>query len=588
MSTPSEKPDETPDGLGAPPPPARYNFGPVMAPVAAGTAPPILAPASPPRPAAMPVPALAHVAPAPVPRLKNGALPAALAALALGFAADALFWGQMSGVNVPLFVGLLLAALAALSGREGARLEKRNLLFLAPPLAFFSLMIAVRASASLTALNVLTGVLLVALIASFGSGGGLSRLGVGGLLGAPFVAFGAALGGGVYLTAQAAGETRVDAGGRKKAGALLRGLLLAAPVVLVFGALLVSADAVFERLVSDLAGRLVPSAEAETLFGRAVGALSVAFLVGGGFFRVLAGRRRAESDSEARSSALAGSLGFTEGMVVLGSVAALFAAFVAVQFAYLFGGAGHVLSAPGLTYAEYARRGFAELNWTAVLTLALIGGLRGVTRREGVGQANGFRATATLLLGLTLLLLASAFQRMTAYEAAYGATETRLYVDGFIVWLGVAVVWFGATLWRESLGFGIGAFGCALGFAATMNAVNPDAVIAARNGVRYLEAQPAPSAYGRGGAVVGLDSCYMAGLSDDSVPAQLALLRRLPAGSAAKSRLGDGLAARLRRMRETEGEHAWPSANLARSRARQLLEQASKELPQNPSGDGCR
>ena len=48
-------------------------------------------------------------------------------------------------------------------------------------------------------------------------------------------------------------------------------------------------------------------------------------------------------------------LGFTEAAIVLGSVALLFAAFVAIQFRYFFGGQANI-TREGYTYADYARR----------------------------------------------------------------------------------------------------------------------------------------------------------------------------------------------------------------------------------------
>ena len=49
----------------------------------------------------------------------------------------------------------------------------------------------------------------------------------------------------------------------------------------------------------------------------------------------------------------------------------LFALFVAVQLAVLFGGDGYVRATAALTYAEYARSGFAQLVAVAALTLAV-------------------------------------------------------------------------------------------------------------------------------------------------------------------------------------------------------------------------
>ena len=53
-------------------------------------------------------------------------------ALVLGWGADRLFYGQWPGLAVPLFVALLLGALALLARLEGAPLARRNL-WIVPP-----------------------------------------------------------------------------------------------------------------------------------------------------------------------------------------------------------------------------------------------------------------------------------------------------------------------------------------------------------------------------------------------------------------------------------------------------------------------
>src|SRR5207249_11136508 len=65
-------------------------------------------------------------------------------------------------------------------------------------------------------------------------------------------------------------------------------------------------------------------------------------------------------------------LGAVEVGVVLGLLDALFLGFVCVQVRYLFGGAAWVTATGGLTYAEYARRGFFELSWATALALPLL------------------------------------------------------------------------------------------------------------------------------------------------------------------------------------------------------------------------
>ena len=53
----------------------------------------------------------------------------------------------------------------------------------------------------------------------------------------------------------------------------------------------------------------------------------------------------------------------------------MFLAFIVVQLRYFFGGAAQVEVVPGLTYADYARRGFFELVPLGVRDYLIIAGL---------------------------------------------------------------------------------------------------------------------------------------------------------------------------------------------------------------------
>src|SRR5688500_18483594 len=79
-------------------------------------------------------------------------------ALALGCAWDALFYGRALGLQWPLFAAALVGLLIA------ARRDRSTLL-LALPLLFFASMVAVRANATLTTLNVLATLGLLGLLA---------------------------------------------------------------------------------------------------------------------------------------------------------------------------------------------------------------------------------------------------------------------------------------------------------------------------------------------------------------------------------------------------------------------------------------
>lgn len=435
-----------------------------------------------------------------------------IVALGLGAAGDFWVYGQELGLGVTLFLLALPVALGILLHHHRVRPQWASVAPLVVAYAFFAVMLTVRASEFVTGLNLLACIFLLGLMARFALPGQLSGLRLGELLGAPFVLLGASLHRAAPAVAEVARALQSEEK-RRSAGPLLRGLLLALPVLLVLVPLLASADAVFARYVTDLAHWLRPERFTEQL-GRLLLVLLTTWLTAGGLTLALTAKRLSPT-VRAREEL---PLGFVEAMTVLSSVALVFGAFLAIQLTYLFGGAARVLSVPGLTYAEYARRGFAELVTVAFITLALVLGLSAVTKRTGK-QGLGFSVLATGTVAETLVLLSSAWNRMAAYEAAYGATQTRLHVDAFILWLAAALLWLAVTLWSRpwSSRFAIGGLCCALGFAASLNLLNPDALVARRNTQRWEQTRK-------------LDSSTLYALSDDARPELSALVKRLPVG----------------------------------------------------------
>lgn len=491
-----------------------------------------------------------------------------LVGLTLGVCVDALFYDKPLGLSVPLLALLVGASLTGLSGGEGVRAKTKTALLVGLPLLFFAVMTAVRANAFLTAANVAACLLLGALALHFYAAGLPGALGLSGLIAIPARAAGNAL----WRTAPLlfdSMDVKAAVGGRRLLP-LVRGLLLALPVLLVFGALLASADLVFARYVEQLERLELPPG-AEILAGRLVNVLVAAWLLAGGLaYALWRGKAGEAPPPPAVAPHPAGRLGFTEAMIVLGSVVVLFGLFVAVQFAYLFGGSANVVSREGFTYAEYVHRGFGELVTVAALTLALLLGLHRATRRESVTAARAFNVAGTLLVALTLVLLASALQRLLLYEDAYGFTETRLQVHVFLVWIGVLLVAVAGALWRNvRRGFALGGLVAALGFVATLNVLNPDATVARQNLARY-------------GATGKIDVACLAGLSDDAVPllvrAAPSVRAVAPAGyddGSGESRplftLADELARRRQAMKLDVRWRAWPAFHFARAAAWRAL-----------------
>lgn len=479
------------------------------------------------------------------------------AALALGAAGDLLFYGQRAGLSVLLFVLLLLGVGVALGRMERVRVQRANL-WLVIPLLFFAAMIGVRANSVLTSLNGALVAGLLGLLAYFYAAG---RVAILGLLGYPVVL--ATVAKRLLLEPRGPLQSVRHAAGRHEqrvrlAAPLLRGGLVALPVLLVFALLLTSADTIF----ADYVGRLLRFQflrDLPELLWRSAQVLGVGWLVAGGLLYALRrrGARAATAQLTAPGSLTANhQLGFIEGATVLGLVNVLFLGFAWVQFTYLFSGqAARTLQFEA--YREYVRRGFGELLVVAVLTMLLILGLRWVTWQETVRETRILNALSTLLIGLAFVMLLSAFRRMTDWESIeyYINTPLRLYVRWFLFWLGAAFLWLLGTLWLRPQRFAIGAFVIALAFCASINGINPDADVAAANLARHDE----------------LSTRYLYVLSEDAIPALVAGLD----GSSNQTQrdLHAYLTYQLTMMEADPSWQTWPAFHLARRQAyRQLVD----------------
>ena len=256
--------------------------------------------------------------------------------------------------------------------------------------------------------------------------------------------------------------------------------------------------------------------------------------------------------------------------VVVGLVDLLFLAFVRVQFEYLFGGQANISQA-GFTYSEYARRGFFELVSVAVLSLGLVLGLQWLTRRRSVREGRAARTLNSLLIGLVLVILASAFQRLMLYEQAYGYTELRVLSHVFMIWLAVGLVWFFVTQWMRPDRFAVGAFVCALGFVTTLNAINLDAFVARQNIARFHLTRK-------------VDAWYLTTLSDDALPWVISFADSLRGKD--QEILSDHLDRRLAWYAEHPAALYGPSFHFGRWQAYGVLQQwhdEGAELDPSPS-----
>ncbi len=180
------------------------------------------------------------------------ALSLLLAALILGVAGDVLLRPMPWGINVLLWVGALSLGLVAVAQWNNHKLTGGGRWLIAPALIFAALF-AVRDSILLNFANLGAILICLALIAYRAAQGRvrvatLTEYVKGTTLAGLFSAVGALL-----LVFDDIKWQQIKIGGQsKQVAAVGTGTLIALPVLFVFGALLTSADAVFEKLINDL------------------------------------------------------------------------------------------------------------------------------------------------------------------------------------------------------------------------------------------------------------------------------------------------------------------------------------------------
>lgn len=476
--------------------------------------------------------------------------------LALGLVGQLLFFDVGIGMNLSIGIALLLVA-GWVARPPDVRPSPTDA-WLAPAAVLFAAFAALRSDTTLVTLDLLAALALSgAALATFG-GREVVRRPLRSVVGAGFTV--AAWAGGGAVAALRGARRQLPAADRTRdrvrpAVPVLRGLLIAAPILVVFVTLFASADPIFARTVEDLIGIDVDLGDAT---GRLVLATALGWLAIG--LLALSASRASDPASASAPAAAAWRLGATEALTVLLLVNAVFGGFVGLQAAYLFGGLD-TLQAVGLSYAEYARRGFFELVAVAMLAIGLAVALDRLARQRTtwlIGAAVG-------LMSLTAVVLTSSLLRMRLYQEAYGWTELRLYVLALIALLAIVLVAMIAGLLLDRVRWiGHVAVIAGLAIGVSLNVIGPIRFITEQNVARLADPSLVPEH-----GTAGLDELYLTSLGDDAVPGLVRAMGLLDADRAEYLRMDLGF--RLRELREP-GLEAWQAWNLGREVARDALE----------------
>lgn len=483
--------------------------------------------------------------------LRSWAMPSALA---LGVLADMLVRAPgRPGLNVALWALAGVLVLSLLLGRRAEPVARESLWLVTGALGFAAAL-ALRDAEALAVLALLSAIALLGLAAGQSARPWATRAQVGDLVVAAARVGVLCLAGPLGWGRGAPSEAGRSGGWPRQVRTVVRGTVMALPALLVVAALLMSADAVFARMVREAFVIDIEPLVDHVLFAAVIAwptaGLLRAFLVDDG----------AVTD---RLHVPRSPFAVAEVCVALWLLNLLFAAFLAVQLRYLFGGTDLVGVVPGLTYADYARRGFFELIATTALVVPML--LVADWAASPDGSRRLLRVTMLVLVVLLVGVIASAAYRMRLYQAAYGLTELRLYASVFIAWLAVVLGWLVLTVLRGRRDrFVFGAILAGLACVAALHLLNPHALIVRVN----IE---------RAAAGAEVDAAYLGSLGADAVPTLLARIEELPVEERCR------VATMLLDRWTGERPGGWRTWNLGDWRARRLVSAAGSHLPVCPA-----
>jgi len=332
----------------------------------------------------------------------------------------------------------------------------------------------------------------------------------------------------------------------------IRGVLITLPIVVILVAVLANADPLFAWLRDHVTALFPDIFSARMLF------FMTLLVVTLGAYSAVA------RDLVPRPTAIPPVrmvFGGTERRVLLWAVTTIVWLFVASSIVSLWADPA-ARAGTGITYADYARRGFGEL---AIASTVVIGVVL-IASRFGARDDRAARVLSLAALAAVGAMLGIAFTRVLRYEWAYGYTASRMQAQGYMLVLAGALVILALEVGERTAPkrFAYRVATCALVVIVASVYWNTDAWIANRNIDRYI-------ASGK------LDVAYLTwGLSADAIPT--VVRRRGVLGGAERDAVEAWLRCDVRR--ELRPDPRWFEWNV---RAIRALEAARPLLAQH----GC-
>lgn len=297
---------------------------------------------------------------------------------------------------------------------------------------------------------------------------------------------------------------------------ILVGWLISLPLLALVLLLLTSADVVFSHYIDKLF-QWIKGLNLEDMLWQ----LLLIIVVGMFLFSFLDTLIRSPKNTEGQVPKLQKKSRMDEVIMitVLCLMILIYIAFIIIQFRYMFRGSIDKVLPVKYTYAEYARKGFFELVAVTLINFSiLLSGLVFLPKGNN-GLGIFIRILQSLLVLSTMVILTSAFMRMSLYESQYGYTYLRVFTHAFMIFLFVLFMVALIKIWHHGVGLFQSYVVISLVAYLIINYINIDVFITKKNLERFDNTGL-------------LDVKYLTNLSYDSLPIVLHyhLMKDLPRG----------------------------------------------------------
>jgi len=333
---------------------------------------------------------------------------------------------------------------------------------------------------------------------------------------------------------------------------VLFGLAFSVPLLVVVVSLLTSADRVFEHLIDEVLSSF-GSINMSDFPLQGILVLLISIIVFSYIWSFLKSNDRIPNQMQ-QGGEEKGKMIWDPiiSITVLSLINCVYLVFIIIQFAYMFGSVNNALP-PDFSYSEYARRGFFELLMVTIINFTLLLSSVKFTRKDGKSVARTVRILHSFLVICTMVILVSAYLRMSLYEAAYGYTYLRVLTHSFMIFLFILFVIAFYKVWNERISLLKPYIIITLISYLILNYANIDAFIAKNNIDRYFETGK-------------LDTHYLRNLSYNSIPVLVKLLNEENTPPDLKQYL-------MEQQMDLSTNQDWQSFNLSRQKAKQVLSQ---------------